>query len=171
MNSSEAAIFSSVLTDVLMEARMDSDDTIDAEALIAELQRYQSLITHYTQLTEQERRAIWKAATLSAEWLNAAINAIGASPTVEMAIGVTYDGMRVQLADLHRWQSVESELRALLQGVAFANLVRRYRIGIKTLQAYGICRQLIRQPEHQYLLPHVDQMKQLNKLGKRKRKA
>ena len=149
---------------------MVSDDTIDAEALIAELQRYQTLIPHYTQLTEPERRAMWKASTLSPEWLDAAINAIGASTTVETAIGVTYDVLRVQLADLHRWESVESELRALLRGVASANLVRRHRIGIKTLQAYGICRQLIRQPEHMYLIPYVDLMKRLNKLGKRKPK-
>lgn len=150
---------------------MDSNDTIDAETLIAELERYQSLIPHFTQLTNEERLAMRRASTLSPEWLDAAINAIGASTTVETAIGATSEGMRVELADLHRWEGAETRLRALLQGVAAANLIRRYRIGIKTLQAYGICRQLVRQPEHMHLLHHFDVMKQLNKMGKRKRKA
>lgn len=156
---------------LMTEASMDSNDTIDAETLIAELLRYQSLIPYFTQLTDEERLAMRRAATLSPEWLDAAINAIGASTTVETAIGVTYDGMRVQLADLHIWQSAETYLRVLLEGVSAANLIRSHRIGIKTLQAYGICRQLVRQPEHMHLLHHFDVMKQLNKMGKRRRKA
>ena len=44
-----------------------------------------------------------------------------------------------------RWTGVEDELRAMLNGVAAANLVRRHRIGHTALQTYNICRQSARQ--------------------------
>jgi hypothetical protein len=144
---------------------------IDAQSLIEALQRYQSLIPDYTQLTNAEIIALRKAATLAPEWIEAAVYAVGASTAVEVAVGVTGEQLREEIADVNRWTGVEQELRALLKGVAAANLIRRHRIGLKALQVYGISRQLVRQPEHMNLIAVVDKMKQMNKLGRRKPKA
>ena len=76
-----------------------------------------------------------------------------------------------QTVDADRWTAVEDELRAMLNGVAAANLVRRHRIGLTALQTYNICRQLVRQKEHAALLPPVQGMKRLNKFGKKHAKA
>jgi hypothetical protein len=66
---------------------------------------------------------------------------------------------------------VEDELRTLLQGVADANLARRHQIGLSSLQAYQIGRQLVRKEANAHLLPHVAEMKRLNRFGTRKAPA
>jgi len=61
----------------------------------------------------------------------------------------------------------------MLRGVAAANLSRRHRVGLITLQTYSISRQLVRKKAHADLLPHVDGMRRLNKFaanaGRRRR--
>jgi len=60
---------------------------------------------------------------------------------------------------------------ALLKGIVAANLIRRHRIGLVTLQTYNICRQLVRKKDHSNLLPHVEMMKRLNKFGRKRVKT
>jgi hypothetical protein len=66
---------------------------------------------------------------------------------------------------------VEDDLRALLDGVTAANLVRRNRIGEVALAVYAIARRLARQKQHADLLPHVETMKRLNRFGVKRGKA
>jgi hypothetical protein len=49
-----------------------------------------------------------------------------------------------------------------MKGVA-ANLTRRHRIGRAALQAYGVTQMLIRNPDNAVLLPHLAEMKHLNR--------
>jgi hypothetical protein len=67
--------------------------------------------------------------------------------------------------DLNRWMIVEGELRAIVRGVAAANLIRRYRIGQVALQTYNVSRELVRQEDHADLLPHVESMSRLPKFN------
>ena len=66
-----------------------------------------------------------------------------------------------------------TSFRTMLRGVAAANLSRRHRVGLITLQTYSISRQLVRKKAHANLLPHVDGMRHLNKFaansGRRRR--
>ena len=146
------------------------EQTIGAKELVEALRQFVPLIPDYTHLSNDQIYALRRAATLDPEWVQEAVNAIGASPTVERAVGDTYEDLREEIADISRWTDVEQQLYAMLKGVRAANLVRRHRIGLKALQAYGIIRQLIRQPEHRDLLTHFEKLKQMNKLGKRKKK-
>ena len=52
--------------------------------------------------------------------MNASINAIGASPGVASALGVTPEAF-LEADDAVRWSAVGDELRAMLQGVIAAN--------------------------------------------------
>jgi len=79
--------------------------------------------------------------------------------------------MREEKQRIMLWGAAEQELRVFLKGVADGNLIRRHRLGLKTLQIYGISRHLIRQPEHHDLLTFVQRMQDMRKLGKRKPKA
>lgn len=99
------------------------------------------------------------------------MGAIGASPAISTAVASTEAELREEMDDQSRWSEVESQLRAMLRGVEGANLIRRHRLGLKALQAYGILRQLVRQPEHRDLLQYYETLKQMNKLGKRKKKG
>ena len=149
---------------------MASKGAVDPKTIIEMLQRLESQVPDFAHLTNAQIIAFRRAATLRPEWIETAVNAVGASEAVAGSIGSTYEELRQEIGDVPRWEEVEQALRAFLKGVASANLVRRHRIGLKALQVYGICRQLVRQPEHAQLLPYVEKMKEMNKLGRRKPK-
>ena len=136
---------------------------ITPEELVAQLRAYRERIPDYGQLTipaAQQRR---RAASLNTGFVISTINAAGASETVQAAIGQTPADLQSQQSDIVRWSAVEDELRAMLKGVAAANLVRRHRLGTVALQTYSISRNLVRSPQHADLLPHVQEMKRLAK--------
>ena len=59
--------------------------------------------------------------------------------------------------EANRWTAVEDELRAMLEGIVGATLVRRHRIALIAAQAYNIGAELARDPANAVLLPHVGQ--------------
>jgi hypothetical protein len=144
---------------------------IDPAELHETLDRIQKRIDGFRPLTKEEIIAIRKAASLDRQWVEMAVAALGTSETLQHTIGATDDDLLVEIMDERAWDLVEKRLHALLTGVAATNLVRRHRIGLKALQIYGIARHLIRQPEHHHLIPFVERLQQMNKLGKRKKKA
>ena len=68
-----------------------------------------------------------------------------------------------------RWAAVQDELRAMLNGIDGANLVRNERLAFIVDRAYGVGSQLARNPEHAGLVPHVQEIKRLKKLRRRKK--
>jgi hypothetical protein len=99
------------------------------------------------------------------DFVQASINAAGAAANVESLLGKNSSEMRQETEDAGRWTAVEDELRAMLEGVATANLVRRHRIGTAALLTYQVVRRLAKQPEYRYLLPHLEEMKRKNRFG------
>lgn len=150
---------------------MVSTDSIDPRAMMATLREWQSRIPDYRPLTQAEIMTLRRAAAMDDDWIGAAISAAGASEAVQTVLESTPEEMYREKADSLVWEEFERELRAFLKGVADTNLVRRHRLGLKTLQIYGISRHLVRQREHQDLLPFVETMIEMRKLGKRKPKA
>jgi hypothetical protein len=136
--------------------------------LVAALREYASRIPHYTHLSNAEVIAIRKAASLDQDWIIEAVNLLGASPTIARALGSSAAELQAEINGTSTWSEGEQAARTLLLGISSANLVRRHAIGLKALQIYGIAQQLIRHPEHQDLLPYVEKLKQMNKVGKRR---
>ena len=101
--------------------------------------------------------------------MQASINAIGASDLVAQSLGEPADDVRQQVDEANRWTAVEDELRGMLKGISGANLIRRQRIGVTALRAYGISRQLAADPNHAELVPHVQEIKRLKSLARRKK--
>ena len=113
-----------------------------------------------------------RLAHVDPQFVVAAINASGASPTVQTALGRTDEELRQETGDSQRWTAAIDEVRALLQSVIDANTVRRQRIGLAALQTYQICRQLARDNGHATRLEtHIAEMRKLNKFGRARRKA
>jgi hypothetical protein len=158
-----------------MDSNEDRDDVqtrMSPAEMVAALEQFEARIPDFGHLTNDQIIALRRVATLDPDWVDLAVIAVGASPTVEVVLGETYDALRNEIDDIYRWGQVEQQLRGMLKGIMNANLVRRHRVGLKALQAYGIIRQLIRQPEHRNeLLSHYEKLKQMNKLGKRKKKT
>jgi hypothetical protein len=144
---------------------------VTAAELSETLRTLSAQIPHFSQLTNLQVSAMRRAASLDPEWLHAAIAAVGNSPVIQAAIGATSEELLRELDEANRWTEVESAARALLRGIAAANLIRRHRLGIRLLQAYGISRQLVRQPEHHHLRVNVAKMKEMNRRARRKEKG
>ena len=113
-----------------------------------------------------------RLAHVDAQFIVAAINASGASPAVQAALGRTDEDLRQETDASNRWTAVTDEVRALLQILLDANTLRRQRIGLAALQTYKICEQLARDDVHaSRLAAHIGEMKRLNKFGRARRKA
>lgn len=108
---------------------------------------------------------------VGSDFVNASTNAVSASPALEGALGRTADDVRLVVDETVRWAAVEEEVRSLLQAIVASNAERRHRVGLTALQTYSIARQLVRQPEHADLKPHVAQMTRMSKFGRNRRKA
>ncbi len=142
------------------------------EQVIEQLRALQQQIPEFVQLPKLRGISnIRRIAGLAAELGHEGIAAIGASEVVQRAIGQTPEQMHQAEDEIARWAVAESEVRTLLRGLTAGNLVRRHRIGLALMQAQNVSRQLVRQEEHAHLLPHVERMSLVRKLGRRRNKA
>jgi hypothetical protein len=113
-----------------------------------------------------------RLAHVNSQFVVAAINATGASPVVQSALGRSDEELRQEQDASDRWTAVIDEVRALLQSLIDANTLRRQRVGLAALQTYQICQQLARDDAHATrLAAHIGEMKKLNKFGRPRRKA
>lgn len=85
------------------------------------------------------------------------------------AVGQPIGDVQAMQDESNRWTVVEEELRTLLNGVSGANLSRRQRLALIAGQAYLIGTQLVRDPAHALLVPHVLEIKRLKKIERRKK--
>jgi hypothetical protein len=143
---------------------------ISPDVLISQLRVLRDQIPGYQHLPVLDAKSIRRVAHVDVDFMQASFNAIGASDPMQAALQRSADDLRQELDVAGRWTQVADELRTMLQGVEGANLDRRHRLGLVALQAYSISRQLARQKDNSGLLPHVAEMKRLNKFG-RKRKT
>jgi hypothetical protein len=144
---------------------------LDPEQVVANLRALSAQIPEVTPLTPAQNKQLRNQGTLPPGVRDASINVIGASDTVTSAVGVPADVVRTMVGDASRWDAVEKELKALWKGVAGANVIRRQKIALIAGQAYGIGRQLARDPENSGLLPHVAEVKHQRKIAQGKKRA
>ncbi|HEX3583074.1 MAG TPA: hypothetical protein VH087_15000, partial [Thermoanaerobaculia bacterium] len=96
---------------------------------------------------------------------------VGTADVISSAVGHDSDGVRQLCDNSNRWAVVEDELRSLLNGVSSANLVRRQQLAAIADTAYGVGLQLLRNPAHAAVVPHVQEIKRLRSFGRRKKPA
>jgi hypothetical protein len=151
-------------------AEVGATPALSPEDVVVQLRGLRQQI-EVTPLTKQQRKALYAHAAIPNDVVQASINAIGASDLVQQALQEPADDVRQLAEDANRWTAVEDELRGMLKGVAGANLLRRQRVGLLSVQAYSISQQLARDPRNASLLPHVQEIKRLRGLGRRKKPA
>jgi len=145
---------------------------LDPEAIVEQIRLLRSQMEVVTPLTPAQKRTLRnQARKQSDEVMAGSINVIGALDNVAMAIGQKPEEVRRLQDEWTRWTAVAGELRALLDGVEGANLVRRQRLSLITAQAYSIGTQLARDPAHAILLSHVHEVKRLKRFSYRKKAA
>ena len=143
--------------------------TLEPEAVVEQLRAIRAQILEVTPLTSSERESLLRRIKTSNEVLQASINMIGAHDQVSLAVAQPADGVRRLYEEANRWTAVEDELRTMLEGVSGANLVRRQRVTLIAGQAYNIGTQLARDPANAVLLPHVEEIRRLKRVTRRKK--
>jgi hypothetical protein len=141
------------------------------EAVVEQLRATRAQIDEVTPLTPAERQSVRNRTRTSDPVLQASINVIGVLDIVEQAVGQPADEVRQLYADTNRWTAVEDELRAMLNGVSGANLIRRQRLDFLATQAYSIGTRLARDPAYAVLVPHLQEIKRLKSFKRRKKAA
>jgi hypothetical protein len=145
--------------------------TLTPDAVVEQLRVMRGQIGEVAPLTPTQRKTLRIAARTTNPILQASINVIGALDIVEQAVGQPADDVRQSYDESNRWTAVEDELRAMLNGVSGANLIRRQRIALVAARAYNIGAQLARDPAHAVLVPHVQEVKRLKSFKRRKKAA
>lgn len=121
--------------------------------------------------TEQRKQTLQRLRNHPASVVEASINVIGVLDNVSHAIGQPLDDVRQLQDESIRWEAVADEARALLKGLEGANLLRRERLTVLAMQAYTIGTQLAKDPAKAALLPHVEEVKRLKAISRRRRKT
>lgn len=147
---------------------MAGAEPLTPEQFVEHLRMLRQHVPDFGPLPKVSANALRAAARVPTEFVLASINTVGASKPIAAAISNDSAALLGEREDAARWSAVEDELRTLLEGVAAANLARRHRIGLATLQTYSIARQLVRRKDHADLLPHVENMRRANPFGRRR---
>ena len=138
----------------------DGTKPLTPEEIVEQLRVIRLHIPDFGPLAVPDAVSLRSVAHVDDVVIQAATNSVGASPRISAVLGTDAETLRAERQEVSRWSAVEDEARTLLQGIASANLVRRHRLGLTSLQAYAIARQLVRRTEHAHLLPHVEAMRQ-----------
>jgi len=138
------------------------------EQIVEQLRVLRQHVPDFGPLSVPAATALRTTAQVHPEFALASINTIGASAVIAQAVASDATLLLDERKEADRWSAVEAELRTMLKGVSSALLARRYRVGLASLQAYSIARQLVRKKENADLLPHVENMRRTNRLGRKK---
>jgi hypothetical protein len=145
---------------------------LSAEAVIAQLRTMQSQIVDVAPLSKEQRTLVKQRLRMQTKTIvEASINVIGVLDNVSQAIGQPLDEVRQLQDDSIRWEAAADEARAFLRGIEGANLNRRQRLALIATQAYAIGSQLAKDPAKAVLLPHVEEVKRLKGVSRRKKVA
>jgi hypothetical protein len=144
---------------------------ITAQAVVEQLRALNGQIADVAPLTPEQREFVRKRARSSnnVNVVQASISVIGAADLVSQAVGHDADQVRELFDERNRWADVENELRAMLNGISGANLIRRQRLAFIIDRAFGVGSQLALDPEHAGLVPHVQEIKRLRRLQRRRK--
>jgi hypothetical protein len=144
-------------------------DMLTPEEVVDQLRVMRSRIAAVSPLTTEQRRILRQQSKVPDGVLQSSINVIGASDHITAAVGQPAGEVRQMVDDSNRWTAAEDELRATLNGVAGANLVRRQRLALIAAQAYTIGKQLARDPQNAALVPHLAEIRRLRAIARRRK--
>jgi len=163
---------SNTVSNTITETPDTDPAKLNADAVIAQLRTMRSQIDDVAPLSKEQRKLIQQRLRLQPKTVvEASINVIGVLENVSQAIGQPLDDVRQLQDDSLRWEAVADEARAFLKGIEGANLNRRQRLALIATQAYAIGSQLAKDPAKAVLLPHVEEVKRLKGVSRRKKAA
>ena len=146
--------------------------SLTAEDVIAQLRTILSQIDHVAPLSKEQRsQAKERLRKQPQHIVDAAINMVGVLDNVSQAIGQPLDEIRQLQDDSLRWEAAVDEARAFLSGIEGANVNRRLQLALIATQVYTIGSQLAKDPVKAVLVPHVEEVKRLKGISRRRKTA
>jgi hypothetical protein len=142
---------------------------LSPEELIDQLRAIRMRMGEMAPMTAEQRKALRGRLRTPNPVVNASLNVIDTLDNVSHAVGQPIERVRSMQDEAIRWSAVEQELRSMLNGVSGANLLRRVRIDLIAAQAYTIGTQLARDPANAVLLPHVEEIKRMKRVSRRRK--
>ena len=147
-------------------------EPLTPEAVIAQLRTLRSQIEDVAPLSQAQRTQIKQRVRLHTKpVLDASINVIGVLDNVSQALGQPLDEIRRLQDDVLRWDAAVDEARAFLKSIEGSTLNRHERLTVIATQAYAIGTQLAKDPAKAVLLPHIEEVKRLKGVSRRKKPA
>jgi len=141
------------------------------DAAIGQIRSMRAQLPEVGTLTAKQRRALRSHAVNAEPIVQASVNVIGVSDVVSSAIGQPLDAVRALQQEAVLWKSVEEEARNLVAGLAGANLLRRQKLAVLAAQAYAIGAQVAKVPENEVLVSHVEEIKRMKRVARRRKSA
>jgi hypothetical protein len=145
--------------------------TLSPDVAIEQIRSMRAQLPEVATLTSKQRKALRNSSQTAEPIVQASLNVIGVSDLVSAAMGQPLDTVRALQQEALLWKSVEEEARNLVTGIAGANLLRRQKLAVLAAQAYGIGTQVAKVPENEVLVSHVEEIKRLKKIARRKKSA
>jgi hypothetical protein len=140
------------------------------DEVIAQLRTIRSQIDEVPPLSKEQTTLVKQRLRIQPKTVvEASINVIGVLDNVSQALGQPLDEVRQLQDDSLRWDAVADEARAFLKVIDGANLVRHQRLALIGMQAYAIGTQLAKDPDKAVLVPHVEEVKRLKGISRRKK--
>lgn len=122
-------------------------------------------------MSAQQRRDLRNRTKSSPELISASVAAINMSESIAAAVGKSSKQVQGLLIADTQWGRLEGELRAFLNEVSSAGLARRHQLDVIATQTFAVTKQLIRSPENQDLIPIFEEMQEIRKKDRRKKRV
>jgi hypothetical protein len=146
--------------------------TLTPEQLLAQLRALHEQIPDFAIVPDAELRKIRRAGyDLDVDIAREAAGMIAVSPFLQKTAGITPETLLQAEDEAARWDTVESEFRAVLRGLTTANAIRRRRIAENVRRVCEIGRTLIEKEEHFDLVPRVETVQRILKRKRRPKAA
>ncbi len=141
------------------------------EAAIAQIRAVRTQLPEVATLTAKQRAALRNSSQTSEPIVQSSLNVIGVSDVVQAALGQPLDNVRALQQEAILWKAVEEEARNLVTGIAGANAMRRHTLATIGAQAYAIGSQVAKVPENEVLVSHVEEIKRMKRIARRRKSA
>jgi hypothetical protein len=146
-------------------------NTLDPDTVIEQLRAIRDQLPAIAPMTAAQRKVIRDSGRLSEEIVWESLSLIDNSTTIANSLGREAEDVRELINERDRWMGVVGVVKALLNGIEGANLIRRHTIATVAWRAYLLASQLAKNPEHAILLPTIEEIKRLKSYERRKPKA
>ena len=142
---------------------------LTADAAIEQIRSMRAQLPAVGTLTAKQRKGLRNTSETSEAIVQASLNVIGVSDVVSAAVGQPVDNVRALQQEAILWKAVEAEARNLVAGLAGANALRHQKLVELGVQAYAIGTQVARVPENEVLVSHVEEIKRMKRIARRRK--